>query len=86
MNNPGDADIHTGPGSPFVPHIVPAPNRPCDARDFWLRIAAEDVMTPPMPSWPGHGGTAFLRRKPARIVDGCRKDGYTSALELTGGE
>ena len=31
---------------------------------------------------PGHGRTAFLRRRPVPIVDGRMKGDYTSAYEL----
>ncbi len=31
---------------------------------------------------PGHGRTAFLRRQPARIVDGRFEGGYTGLFEL----
>jgi hypothetical protein len=51
-------------------------------RDAWLRIGAQVFLRFPLPGQPGHGRTAFLRRRPARIVDGRMEGGYTSAYEL----
>ena len=51
-------------------------------RDAWLRIGAQVFLRFPLPGQPGHGRTAFLRRRPARIVDGRIEGGYTSAYEL----
>ena len=39
-------------------------------------------MTFPLAGQPGHGRTAFVRRQPARIVDGRVQGGYTDAYEL----
>ena len=39
-------------------------------------------MTFPLVGQPGHGSTAFVRRQPARIVDGRVQGGYTDAFEL----
>ena len=39
-------------------------------------------MTFPLVEQPGHGRTAFVRRQPARIVDGRVQGGYTDAFEL----
>ena len=39
-------------------------------------------MTFPLAGQPGHGSTAFVRRQPARIVDGRIQGGYTGAFEL----
>jgi hypothetical protein len=39
-------------------------------------------MTFPLVGQPGHGRTAFVRRQPARIVDGRVQGGYTGAFEL----
>jgi hypothetical protein len=39
-------------------------------------------MTFPLAGEPGHGSTAFVRRQPARIVDGRIQGGYTGAFEL----
>jgi hypothetical protein len=39
-------------------------------------------MTFPLAGQPGHGRTAFVRRQPARIVDGRVEGGYTGILEL----
>ena len=63
------------------PGVVPAP-RPHDRRDPWLRIEADGALIPPLAGQPGHGRTAFLRRQPARIVDGRFEGGYTDVFEL----
>jgi hypothetical protein len=39
-------------------------------------------MTLPLAGQPGHGRTASLRRRPARIVAGRMEGGYISAFEL----
>ena len=39
-------------------------------------------MTFPLVGQPGHGRTAFVRRQPARIVDGRVEGGYTGAFEF----
>jgi len=39
-------------------------------------------MTFPLPGQSGHGGTAFVRRQPVRIVDGRAEGGYTGVFEL----
>jgi len=39
-------------------------------------------MTLPLAGQPGHGMTAFVRRQPARIVDGRFDGGYTGLLNL----
>ncbi len=39
-------------------------------------------MTFPLAGQPGHGGTAFVRRQPARIADGRVEGGYTDVFEL----
>ena len=39
-------------------------------------------MTLPPAGQPGHGGTAFVRRRPVRIVDGRFEGGYTDLFEL----
>jgi hypothetical protein len=36
----------------------------------------------PLVGQPGHGRTAFVRRQPARIVDGRVEGGYTGVFEL----
>ncbi len=51
-------------------------------RDAWLGIGAQVFLRFPLPGQPGHGRTAFLRRRPVRIVDGRMEGGYTSAYEL----
>jgi hypothetical protein len=52
------------------------------ARDPWLRLDAQDGMTFPFASQPGHGRSAYLRRQPARIMDGRMEGGYTDVFEL----
>ena len=39
-------------------------------------------VTLPVAGQPGHGRTAFVRRQPARIVDGRFEGGYTGLFEL----
>ena len=56
------------------------------ARDPWLRLPAEPEMPFPPASQPGHGGTAYLRRQPARIVAGRMEGGHTGAFELICGQ
>jgi len=56
------------------------------ARDPWLRVDAEAGGTSPRAGQPGHGRTAYLRRRPARIVDGRMEGGYTAAFELVCGQ
>ena len=56
------------------------------ARDPWLRLEAETVMTLPLAGQPGHGRTASLRRRPGRIVDGRMEGGNTSEFELICGQ
>jgi hypothetical protein len=60
---------------------VPSP-LPCSPRDSWLRIGAQVFLRFPLPGQPGHGRTAFVRRRPVRIVDGRMEGGYTDAYEL----
>jgi hypothetical protein len=43
-------------------------------------------LTLPLAGQPGHGRTAYLRRQPARIVDGRMDGGYTGAFELICGQ
>ena len=56
------------------------------ARDPWLRLDAEAGMRLPLAGQPGHGRTAYLRRQPARIVDGRMEGGYTDAFEFICGQ
>jgi hypothetical protein len=53
-----------------------------DRRDPWLRIRSRAEMTFPALGQPGHGRTAFVRRRPVRIVAGCFEGGYADAFEL----
>jgi hypothetical protein len=75
---PGIVD-GTRPGA--GPGAVPA-LRPPGCRDPWLRIEPDGVMTPPLAGRPGHGGTAFVRRQPARIVNGRFEGGSAGVFEL----
>ena len=77
MNGP---DTVTGTGLAVRPAAVPAP-RPHDRRDPWLRSEL-DGMTLPLAGQPGHGRTAFVRRQPARIVDGRFEGGYSGLFEI----
>jgi hypothetical protein len=71
--------VGTGPGD--RPATVPE-LRVHDRRDPWLRMGPMVGMTFPLVGQPGHGRTAFVRRQPARIVDGRVQGGYTAAFEL----
>jgi hypothetical protein len=69
--------IGSGDRLPAVPLL-----RVHDRRDPWLRTGPIVGMTFPVVGQPGHGRTAFVRRQPARIVDGRVQGGYTGAFEL----
>jgi hypothetical protein len=56
------------------------------AGDPWLRLDTDADVTLPLAGQPGHGGTAYLRRQPARIVDGRMEGGYTGTFELICGQ
>ena len=71
----------TGTRSAVDTDAVPSPP-PCNPRDSWLRIGAQVFLRFPLPGQPGHGRTAFVRRRPVRIVDGRMEGGYTDAYEL----
>lgn len=81
MSTPSDpvTGVGTGPGDRLA--AVPA-LRLNDRRDPWLRMGPMVGMTFPLAGQPGHGRTAFVRRQPARIVDGRAQGGYTDAFEL----
>jgi hypothetical protein len=73
------AGAGTGPGA----HLAAVPElRLHERRDPWLRMGPMVGMTFPLVGQPGHGRTAFVRRQPARIVDGRVEGGYTGAFEL----
>ena len=81
MSSSSDPDTWTGTGPAVRVAGVSAPRlhgRP----DPWLRMGPMVGMTFPLVGQPGHGGTAFLRRQPARIVDGRVEGGYTGVFEL----
>ena len=71
----------TGTRSAVDTGAVPSPP-PCNPRDSWLRIGAQVFLRFPLPGQPGHGRTAFVRRRPVRIVDGRMEGGYTDEYEL----
>jgi hypothetical protein len=71
----------TGTGPSVRLAAVSAP-RLHDRRDPWLRMGPIVGMTFPLAGQPGHGKTAFVRRQPARIVDGGFEGGYTGLFEL----
>jgi len=77
-----DHGVEAGPRLASVPDVGLAPPVPRHQRDAWLRIGAQVFLRFPLPGQPGHGRTAFLRRRPVRIVDGRMEGGYTSAYEL----
>jgi hypothetical protein len=56
--------------------------RPDGGRDPWLRTAPGDATMLPPAGQPGHGGTAYVRRQPVRILDGRFEGGYTDAFEV----
>src|SRR5437667_403049 len=61
---------------------IPISRGPHDPRYPSPRSDNQDLTTLPPAGQPGHGGTASLRRRPARIVAGRADDGYTDAFEL----
>jgi hypothetical protein len=69
----------TGPGVRLAVVLVP---RLKHRRDPWLRMGSVVGMTFPLAGQPGHGRTAFVRRKPVRIVDGRVEGGYTDVFEF----
>jgi len=71
----------TGTRSVVETGAVPSPP-PCNPRDSWLRIGAQVFLRFPLPGQPEHGRTAFVRRRPVRIVDGRMEGGYTDEYEL----
>ena len=79
MSSPPTSD--TGTRSAVDTGAVPSP-LPRSPSDSWLRIGAQVFLRFPLPGQPGHGRTAFVRRRPVRIVDGRMEGGYTDAYEL----
>ena len=80
--SPGDTDIAVGIWSPNRRRGLPVSRRPRDPRDPSPRSDNQDLTTLPPAGQPGHGGTASLRRQPARIVQSWAEGGYTDAFEL----
>ena len=56
------------------------------AGDPWLHLDTEAGVTLPLAGQPGHGRTAYLRRQPARIVDGRMEGGHADVFELICGQ
>src|SRR5690348_829611 len=81
VSSPQTPDIVNGIRPGAGPAAVPA-LRPPGCRDPWLRVAQPRVMTAPLAGQPGHGRTTFVRRQPARIMDGRVDGGYTGVFEL----
>jgi hypothetical protein len=81
VSSPPTPETVTGARSAVHSDAVPAPSlrHSCDP---WLRIGAQVLPRFPLPGQPGHGRTAFVRRRPVRIVDGRKEGGYTDAFEL----
>jgi hypothetical protein len=79
MSSPPTSDTGTRSAVDTGAVRSPAPRNP---RDSWLRIGAQVFLRFPLPGQPGHGKTAFVRRRPVRIVDGRMEGGYTDAYEL----
>jgi hypothetical protein len=77
MSRPGNSDTATGTG----PVAVSAP-RPHDRRDSWPSTGSGVASAVPLAGEPGHGGAAFVRSQPVRIVDGHIHDGYNGVYEL----
>jgi hypothetical protein len=69
--SPADTDIVTSIRPPDGPGAIPVSRGPRD----------QGLTALPPAGQPGHGGTATLRRRPARIVQGVER-GYTDAFEL----
>ena len=79
MSSPPTSDTGTRPA--VDTGAVPSPllRSPSDS---WLHIGAQVFLRFPLPGQPGHGRTAFVRRRPVRIVDGRMEGGYTDVYEL----
>jgi len=70
--SPADTDTVTSIRPPDCPSAIPVSRGPHD----------QGLTTLPPPGQSGHGGTATLRRRSARIVQGRVERGYTDAFEL----
>ena len=78
VSSPGNPD--TGAGAARAAAVsVP---RPPDRGDPWLRTGPSAMMALPRAGQRGHGKMAFVRRQPARIVDGRFEGGCTGVFEL----
>jgi hypothetical protein len=80
--SPGDTDIVASVRSSDRRRGIPVSRGPHDPRYPSPRSDNQDLTTLPPTGQPGHGGTASLRRRPARIVEGGAEGGYTDAFEL----
>jgi hypothetical protein len=81
VSSPGLPDTWTATGPAVRLVAVPA-LRLRDRPDPWLRMGSIVGMIFPLVGQPGHGRTAFVRRQPARIVDGRVQGGHTDVFEL----
>jgi hypothetical protein len=84
--SPGDTGIAASVRSPDRRRGIPVSRGPHDPGDPSARRDNQDLPAFPPAGRPGHGGTATLRRRPARIVPGRVERGYTDAFELICGE
>jgi hypothetical protein len=80
--SPADTGIAASIRSPDRRRGIPASRRPHDGGDRSLRRDNQDLTALPPAGQPGHGATASLRRRPARIVEGRAQGRYTDAFEL----
>jgi len=80
--SPGETDIVASVRSPDRRRGIPVSRGPHDPRDPSPRSDNQDLTTLPPAGQPCYGGTASLRRRPARIVEGRAEGGYTDAFEL----
>jgi hypothetical protein len=80
--SPADTGIAASIRSPDRRRGLPGSQGPRDPRDPSPRSDNQDLTTLPPAGQPGHGGTASLRRRPARVVEGRAEGGYTDAFEL----
>ena len=81
VSSPSDLGTVTGSGPADRPVFV-LPPRPDDRRDPWLRTVPGDGNTPPPAGQPGHSKATYVRRQPARIVDGRFHGGHADVFEV----
>jgi hypothetical protein len=80
--SPGDTDNITRVRSADRPSALPGLSGPRDRRGSPPLDDDQGLTTLPPAGQLGHGWTASLRRRPARIVEGRVEGGYTDAFEL----